>query len=453
MRKIAYFLFIVLFSFLYAKEPITLKIWEGFKFEEHNLFEKLMKQYEDNYNKTHTQKIKIKVERVPFDDMITKIKMACLARRTPDLAVVDALKVIELAYGKVIIPINKLENFRYKSIEDAKKEFVPAAFETNVIDIKGKVDLYGLPAQATTLALFWNKEIFQKYKSDLLKAGLDPSRAPITWDEFVKYAKALTHPKDKVYGYAMANSLWFTFPIINTYYGKILIKENGKWKSNFNSKLVKAALRRNVNFYLKDKIEAGAWQSGAIGPDQGFINGSYAMILMGPWNVERFKSSGVKFGISLIPKLSKREAIKLGLIPASATDEEYNKKITSSSNIGGNDFVIFRTCKVPEIAYDIIEYFTSEKIQKLWAEKLGQIPVRLSAQKNLNLKNFPEIPLFIKQINLARPLPKIPLYGTLESDIFNPEMDLVLQKKQSLDEGIKKIDKKFKKLILDKMNE
>ncbi len=435
-----------------SQGEITLQIWEGFKFEEHPLFEQICRSFEKSYYEKTGTRIRVIPFRVPFDDMMTKIKTATLSRTTPDICVVDALKVTELAYGDVVVALDTLPNFE-GTWQDVSKKFIPAAFGSNVVDVKGTTHLYGLPAQTTCLALFWNRKLFRRYGDELRAAGCDPNRPPGDWDEFIKYGKALTHPKDGVYAFGMRNSLWFTMPFFNLYRATFVEERGGKYYSTIDSPLARAAVYQKVDLYLVHKIEAGAWKAGAKDPDQGFLNESYAMVLNGPWNVEKFKRSGLDLGIALIPRLSKHRAIEVGLLPKGATDEEYNQKITSSSNVGGQNAVIFTTCKHPEVAYEFLKFYTSRKIQKLWAEKLGQIPVRLDAQEGLDTSVFPEISTFIKQINLAKPMPPLPLYGTLEMDIFNPEMDLVLNGKKSVEAALKSIGKNMQQKILKKVNE
>lgn len=437
-----------------ARPPkeISLQIWEGFKFEEHTLFLEICRQFEKDWQSTKGQVVKITPFRVPFDDMMTKIKTATLARTTPDIGIVDALKVIELAYGDVVISLDTLTNFK-GTLEQEAAQYIPAAIGSNIVNVKGVTHLYGLPAQTTCLALFWNRKLFRRYAEQLRAAGCDPNRAPQDWDEFVQYGKALTHPQDGVYAYAMRNSLWFTMPFLNIYNAKFVEMRGGKYISVIDSPLARAAIHQTVDLYLVHKIEGGGWKAGAKDPDQGFLNESYAMVLNGPWNVEKFKSSGLDLGLALIPRPSKRQALAAGLLPPDASDDDYNQKIKSSSNVGGQNAVVFATCAYPEIAYEFLKFFTSREVQKLWSEKLGQIPVRLDAQQGLDTSVFPEITTFIEQINLAKPMPPLPLYGTLENDVFNPELDLVLNGKRSVEDALKSIDRSLKDRILKKVNE
>ncbi|HOK40091.1 MAG TPA: extracellular solute-binding protein [bacterium] len=437
-------------------EKIILKVWETYNNEEHNVFLQVIENFKKYYKEKYNKDIEIIADRVPFDALVDNIKTACLARINPDIARVDALKVIELAYHKVIEPLDKLPNFDAKSIEEKRKDYIEAPFNSNIIDIKGEEHLYGLPEQTTCLALFRNLDLFREKSAELKAAGLDPNKAPEDWDEFIKYAKVLTDEKKNIYGFAMANSLWFTLPFFNMYKAEIIKKgPDGKKYCNITDERAIYAFQRKVDLYQKHKIEAGAWRAGAIGPDQGFINKVYAMILIGPWMIQRFKDSGINYAVSLIPKPTKQDAIKLKLIPENATDEEYHKEITTSTNIGGNNLVIFRNSKYKEVAYEFINYVTGKENQIFWSKSLGQIPINLKAYDVIMADTavIPEIKIFMQQLLFAKVPPLVPLYGLMESDIVNPEMALALKGDKTVEQAFKDAAIKIEQEILKQVNE
>lgn len=64
-------------------------------------------------------------------------------------------------------------------------QFLPAALEA--IQFDG--ELYGVPWEGATWALFYRKDLFEA-------AGLDPDKPPTTWAEMVEYGKKLTIDRD-----------------------------------------------------------------------------------------------------------------------------------------------------------------------------------------------------------------------------------------------------------------
>jgi ABC-type glycerol-3-phosphate transport system substrate-binding protein len=436
------------------EEPVRLLLWQGFKYSEVGLLRENVAEFVRTWNSTRTPKIEIREAQVPFLDMVRKLRSAALARQVPDLAFVDANSMVPLAYGGVALALDTLKNFPAKDIDDLRQRYVPGTFDTNVITFRGERHLYGIPAQATSLALFWNRKMFREKADDLRAAGLDPERAPRDWDEFVRYGKVLTDSKRQTYGFGMNGSLWFTMPFLNQYGAEVVRRDaDGRLVSMINSPRAAAALDRKANFYLSDGIEAGAWRDGALDPDQGFKNERYAMVLTGPWMIEGFRSSGLDFGVSLIPRVPLAEAKKLGLVPEDATEESTAAMALSAGNVGGQNAMISTASKHPEIALEFILFFTSERIQRRWAETQGEVPVLLAAQKGLDLSKFPEVPTFIDQINLAKPLPAIPYGSILEMEIFNPDFNLLMLRKATTQQVLENVERVMTARILQPVNE
>jgi ABC-type glycerol-3-phosphate transport system substrate-binding protein len=440
--------------------PIKLSLWQGFKFSEVSMLRSNVDDFTRDWNAHHPdQPLTISIDQVPFDEMVRKIKSAAPARMLPDLVFVDANKMVPLAYGGAALALDTVPDAPTTDIQTLRQRYVPGAFDTNIVHFKGASHLYGIPAQTTTLALFWNKRMFKAHSQELKAAGLADDRAPRDWDELIKVGRILTNSAKGEFGFGMNNSLWFTMPFLNQY--KVELAVRNSVDGSLHSGLLIAplarerafhAINRKVNLYLRDKVEGGAWRDGNLNPDQGFQNEKYAMVLTGPWMIENFRSSGLDFGVALIPRVPIQEAKELQLLPQDPNGSSGEEKL-SAGNIGGQNLVVTSTCKNANAAIAFALYFTSEPAQRRWAEELGQIPVLLKAQENLNLSKFPEVPTFIEQVRLAKPLPALPFGGTLETEIFNPEINLVLQGQQSAETAIKKIEAAITERILKPVNE
>jgi ABC-type glycerol-3-phosphate transport system substrate-binding protein len=177
------------------------------------------------------------------------------------------------------------------------------------------------------------------------------------------------------------------------------------------------------------------------------------MILTGPWNIEDFRRNRLNFGVALIPRVPLKEAIELGLVSPDTTPDSPEAAKLSSSSIGGQNIVLLNTCQHPEIAFEFMRYFTGERVQRQWAEELGQIPTYLPAQKDLVLKNFPEVKVFMEQVNLARPWPRLPRSGKIETDMMNPNMNLVLQGRITVEEAMRRVGNELTLRILNPVND
>jgi ABC-type glycerol-3-phosphate transport system substrate-binding protein len=432
-----------------------IQLWHPFNAEETEVFRDIIREFEQDHLARTGEKVEVEVQYVSFGDMFTKLRTAAMADITPDVAFLDSIKVLDLAFGQALIPVSDLDSFkeRYGDIPGAAQEFVPASFEAGVINRAGDVKLFGIPVQSTTVALFWNRELFRRRAQELRAAGLDPNRAPRTWDELTAYGKVLTQPERGIYAYGMYSSLWFNFPLFNMYESDfVTYDEAGRAVTVVNSPESEAALAR-IQQLAVSGIEGGAWKRSALGPDAGFLNQKYAMILTGPWNVESFSNAGLDFDIALNPGPSEEQIKALNLEPKDPDNASaLGIQAYSSSNIGGQTGVILRSCKDPELAFQILDYFTSEKVQRRWSSTLGQIPVRRAAWKDLDMSKYPYMKVFMQQLALARRPPQVPMYGVLENDIFNPQMDLLLQNKQTPAEMLKKMEQAINDRIVTEMN-
>ena len=357
-----------------------LTFWHTYNDQEEAVLKEIIAAWEkDNASWT------IRPVRVPFDGHKPKLRTALTVKQGPDMARVDWSFVCELARKNAVVD---LETFGFSGIRD---QYLEAPLNTNLVD-----GVYrGLPDQTNCLVLFYNKDLFKK-------VGLDPEKPPTTWDELVEMGKTFKSvgAESPVYAFGMHNTVWWTLPFFNSW-GARIISEDGK-KCLLDQPAAIEAIKFKASLYAEHKIEGGAWRAGAITPDQGFLNGAYAMIFSGPWNLPQFKGAGLNFGV--------------GLIPAGPAG--------SSSCVGGTNVVIFKDSKHAKPCYDFLVYFTSPKNQATWCSRLSQMPVNKGAFDLVKFSD-PQLMTFLEQMKTTKANPVVTSFGTLE-DIINPEMEAVL---------------------------
>ena len=380
------------------KAPKGLVIWESYNDEEHQVFMEIVRDFE----KAHPG-VKVEVQRIPFTGMENKLLTALATRTTPDIARVDYAFVAKLAEKNALYAIPD------SAIADLRPDLVPAAFQANLY--KGK--MYGLPDQTTCVALFYNRELFRQ-------AGIQAP--PRTWEEFVAVAKKLTRPEKGIYGFAMRNSLWWTFPFFYTFGARFLSEDLSRCL--LDSPEAIAGFSFKVDLYRKHKVEAGAWRSGAINPDVGFRNNKYAMIFNGPWAVKSLENAGVPFGVALIP--------------AGPTG--------TGTTVGGTNMVIFRASRNKALALAFLKFLLSPENQARWANALGQIPVNLKAFDKVDTLQHPYLKVFMEQMRTAVPRPPIPNYSEIEL-IFNAEMEAALSGQKSPADALRDATRKANELL------
>ena len=119
--------------------------------------------------------IKVNLVELEWDAMVNKQAVALTANE-PTFDIVDC--------GSFMLP-EYVPSGRYADISDlfppdVKAKYMPGMIESVTID--GKV--YAAPLMASWTIMFYNGEMFQN-------VGLDPNKAPTTWDELVSYGKKL----------------------------------------------------------------------------------------------------------------------------------------------------------------------------------------------------------------------------------------------------------------------
>ena len=110
-----------------------------------------------------------------YTDTMTKAMTAMKGGQPPQLSVLLSTDVFTLMDEKAIVPMDEL-------VADKSwfKEFYPAFMANGQVD--GKT--WSIPFQRSTIVLYWNKDAFKE-------AGLDPEKAPASWDEMVEMSKKL----------------------------------------------------------------------------------------------------------------------------------------------------------------------------------------------------------------------------------------------------------------------
>ncbi|MCK5683189.1 extracellular solute-binding protein [bacterium] len=381
------------------KAGTALTVWVTYSEAEFKIYKELCKKFEED------NKIKLNIQLIPWGGHQNKLRTACNTKTAPDIARIDLALTPLLALGKAIEPLDSYGVGKYKKI------IVDAAFDTNIVyNMRTKKNnIYGLPDKTDCVALFYNKKHFRD-------VGLSDKDVPKTWEEFVEVGKKLTVDNDKDglidrYAFGMNNSLWWTFPFFNSFGAVFINDQTGECL--LNSPKAIAALQFKKDLFSKYKIEAGAWQSGAVEPKAGFLNDKYSMILCGPWLIADCENSGMDFGIARIPAG-----------PAG-----------SFSNIGGSNMVIFKTCRDKKLAYKFLEFMVSDYFQVKWCTSLKQIPVNKKLIPELKKKLGPRMAVFLDQILSTRSRPKIPRYGMLE-DAVNQEMGAALQGQKDVKQAL-----------------
>ncbi|MBU1107990.1 MAG: ABC transporter substrate-binding protein [Candidatus Riflebacteria bacterium] len=389
-----------------------LTFWHTYNDQEEQVLRSIIKDWE-----TANASFTIRPVRIPFDGHKAKLRTALTVGQGPDMARVDWSFVCELARKNSVID---LETLGFEKIRD---QYLPAPLKSAFIDGK----YYGIPDQSTCVAMFYNRQMF-KAAGLIGPAEEDQNKVeevvlPKTWEEFIEVGKKLTDKSKDQYAFAMTNTLWWNLPFFNSY-GARIVSEDGK-KCVLDSDSAVQALEMMASLVNEHKIEAGAWRPGAISPEQGFVNGKYAMVFMGPWNLAKFATAKMDFGVGLIP----------------------GGTAGTSTNVGGTDVVIFKGTNYAAECYDFLTFFTSAENQKTWCTELNQLPINLGAYDLVSFDD-PNLRVFMEQMKHAGPNPVVKDYALLE-DLINPEVEAVLSGQKTAREALTTAAKKVQERLID----
>ncbi|MBI3915366.1 MAG: ABC transporter substrate-binding protein [Chloroflexi bacterium] len=263
----------------------------------------------------------------------------------------------------------------------------------------GKVQS-AVPWFAHSMALVYNKGMFKA-------AGLDPNKPPKTWDELYDYAKKLTTPDGKQYGWGLVgkqghDQAWMIYNFM-WQNGCDLMSPDDKTVALNNPACLEA-----LKFYLKlkDVAPPEATSTGGGELSAQFEGKRVAMWLLGPWVVASTLKNvpDIEVGTAILPTPKAK-----------------------ATTIGSGLLVIPSTEKNPDAAWKLIDYLTDTDPQMQILIPATKFVFRLPVRKSLlNNKWFDENPLykpFVESMAFGRvPIPTLK-WGDIHNNIVQPEFN------------------------------
>lgn len=321
--------------------------------------------------------VKIINEQVSWGNGLDKIVVSMANGRAPDICELGSTWMGKfMAEGALLDVSDKFCDLKHDYLM-----WAPATMDGR---------LYGMPWLAGTRVMFYNRELFKN-------AGLDPEHAPATWDELLTAARLIHNPEKGLYGFGMnageGHILYKKFmPFVWGNHGRI-IDENGNFV--FDSPQTREAL----DFYLKLKAYSYCEKQDLL--DEAFKRGKLGLAISGSWNFARYPIDApeLDFGVALMPKPAKDRGF-------------------STSFLGGEILVLFKTCKDPDMAARFIRYLTTvENTLPITREALVSFPAHKDAYKDEMFTHDARLGVFVEQMKTAVHPPVHRLWIELEKII------------------------------------
>lgn len=285
----------------------------------------------------YTKKTGVTIEIVPLsvDNFNTKLSATIAGGQNPDVAFMDSNGLASYEETGTLLDLSQYGVSQYED------KFYKPLWDSMIYKDK----IYGMRITSNNLALFYNKELFDK-------ANLDYPTSDWTWDDLKKAAKELTNESEQVFGLELpiagGDYGWTWLPFLWQSGGAVLNEDNTA--SAINSPEAAEALK-----FWKDLINEKVVpvQAAVNGVDR-FASEKVAMTINGTWMVSSYLNDPNfknKFDVVQLP--------------------HYKEKATIA---GGECVVAFSNTKYPEEAAAYVAHLTTDSIaQTIWTE-WGSIP-------------------------------------------------------------------------------
>jgi len=309
--------------------------------------------------------ITIKMEVTTSDGLPQRVLTALQSGSAPDIIEVAHGWVNNYAQNGLVLPLGD-------TIQE-REDFNAAAIAS--VSWDGK--LWAIPYRMETHAFIYNKGAFKA-------AGLDPEKAPETWDDLIAASTALT--KDGKFGFAITgggevgNTIFRSLPFIWMNGGNIA--SDDLTTAVVNSPEAVAAVKFYTDFYLSGSSPDSTLQNDGTANRRLFIAESVASYQSGQFDIGSIRKENAKIDIGVGP------------LP-------HPKGKTPASILGGWSYVVPKDAKNPDEAKLFLQFLNTSENQAFFTDTF---PVR---QSSMSAERFqdPILVPFRDMLQYARPAP------------------------------------------------
>jgi len=326
----------------------------------------------------------VQVTGIPWDAAHDKFTTAITANKTPDAAMVGTTWMGEFAGLDALDPTPA-------SID--KSAFFPGAQKTT--EVGGTS--YAIPWYVETRLVYYRKDL-------AAKAGF--ATPPTDWDGLKSMAKAMQTKAGATWGMgfqAGGTGSWQSVMPFAWSNGADLTKDGGK-AYNFNSPEILDAVKYYQSYFTDGISDKGAPATPTTEPD--FVSGKVPMFISGPWEMSAVEKIGGadfkdKYGVMQVPA-----------------------KKTSSSFVGGSNFVVFKNSQNRDSAWKFVQWLADPKVQAKWYTQSTDLPSVTSAWTDPALSKDDKLAVFGTQLKTAQAPPS---FATWEQAVagFDTQMEKV----------------------------
>ncbi|MGA5096605.1 ABC transporter substrate-binding protein [Streptomyces lavendulocolor] len=333
------------------EQPKTLTYWASNQGASIEVDKKVLQPELDKFEKQTG--IKVKLEVVPWGDLLNRILTATTSGQGPDVLNIGNTWSASLQASGALLPWDEA-NFEKIG---GKDRFVDSALGST--GVQGQ-DPAAVPLYSMAYALYYNKKMFKD-------AGI--AKPPATWDELVATGKKLTKDGKAaigVEGSNLSNNIHQVF-VLGKQHGADFFTSEGK--ADFTSDGAVAAVKQYVDLMAEHKIVAKGNAEYAQNQSlSDFAKDKTAMVL---WQTASatFASQGMKED-------------EWGVAPAPVQSGTPGQGKQTNSMVAGINMGVFKNTKNIDGALKFVDFMTGDEEQKILNKAYGSIPPVKSAQQD-----------------------------------------------------------------------
>lgn len=378
------------------ESPKTLTYWASNQGPNIEADKKILQPELDKFEKRTG--IKVKLEVVPWSDLLTRIMTATTSGQGPDVLNIGNTWSASLQATGALLPWDEKNLAKI----GGRDRFVDSALGST--GAEGQ-DPAAVPLYSMAYALYYNKKMFAE-------AGVEAP--PATWDELVATGRKIS--KDDKWGLGaegsnLSNNIHQVF-VLGKQHGADFFDAEGK--ADFTSDGAVKAVKQYVDLMATDKVVAPGNAEYAQNQSlSDFSKGKTAMVL---WQAAAttFKAQGMKdedWGVAPVPVQS----------GTPGQDTSVN------SMVAGINMAVFKNTKNLDGALEFVKFMTSDEEQKHLCSTYGSIPPVKAAQSDPAFDR-PELKVLRDTLaTSAAALPQVPNESQFETAVGTAVKNLFAQ--------------------------
>ncbi len=343
-----------------ADAKTTITIWHGWGGDyltaKQAVFAEYVKEHPD-----------VAIKLLNVSDIGPKVQNAVPAGVGPDIVAWVDDNIGQNALTGVIDPLDGQGGIDQNYL---KQNFGDVA--TSAVTYDGKI--YGLPETLEAITFFYNKDLITEDKLPKTTTELKQMMTDYTKANPGKYF-AVWNPTD-----AYFNAPWFYGA------GAQYVDDQGVAHLDTPQALAAAQWIRGLQGLMPTDIDTNV-------ADALFNDGKAAIELTGPWRVADLQKANMNFGLGKLPAV------------------DFGDGGPAKPFVGVKVLMLAHGSKNPDVAVDIMKFYTSKEQQEAMVKKTGEVPANSAAASDLS--SDPIVSAFNAQAQDGVPLPNTPFMGAL----------------------------------------